>query len=503
MGIRYGFRAGRWRRSLLWLVAFGPVALATPGPLIASPQPSNPSAALAAQKRLAPAVKRLVHAVRAKNGKLSLAVRETETGTLWAGHQTNLPVNPASNVKILTAWAALRILGPGHRYLTSLHGQLAEGGHVSRLAIVGDGDPDLEMRHLYEMVARVKRAGLRSVGDIVVDQSGFDGQHVPPAFGQQPDEWASFRAPVAAVSLAGNTVMFEMRPGAVGRPGHLVVVPRGFVTVTGLAQTSAASKRPALRLKLKADGRRVKATLGGTLPVDATVVRIWRRVADPTLLVGYGLRTVCEDLGIEVKGKVKTGSAAGAKELSRHRSRPLARLLHAMGKYSNNFYAEMVFKRLGAPIGDGKPASFERAAVAVRGLLEQAKLDTAGLRLKNGSGLFDANRISASLMTAVLREAWRDGRVRPELMSQLAIGGTDGTLQSRFKGLRESRMVRAKTGTLAQVSALSGYVTGERRTLAFSVLIDDVRGHAAAFRQDIDAFVRAVAVEADRARAKR
>jgi D-alanyl-D-alanine carboxypeptidase/D-alanyl-D-alanine-endopeptidase (penicillin-binding protein 4) len=482
------------------------MTLGTPGALIASPQRSKASGSGLAhrpsQKRLARAVRRLVHAVRAEKGKLSLAVRETETGVLWAGHQEKLPVNPASNVKILTAWAALRILGPQHRYLTSLHGQLAEGGHVSRLAIAGDGDPDLEMRHLYEMIARLKRGGLRSVGDIVVDQSAFDGQHVPPAFGQQPEEWASFRASVAAVSLAGNTAMFEMRPGTVGRPVHLAVVPGGFVTVTGHAQTSAAGKPPALRLKLKANRGRVMARLGGTLPVDAKVVRLWRRVADPTLLVGYGLRTVCADLGIVVKGVVKAGPAAPAKELSRHRSRPLARLLHALGKYSNNFYAEMVFKRLGAPIGDGKPASFHDAAAAVRGLLEQAKIDTAGLRLQNGSGLFDANRISASLMTAVLRAAWRDGRVRPELMSQLAIGGTDGTLRSRFKGLRESRMVRGKTGTLAQVSALSGYVTGERRTLAFSVLIDDVRGHAAAFRQDIDAFVRAVAAETDDAGAQ-
>ena len=90
-----------------------------------------------------------------------------------------------------------------------------------------------------------------------------------------------------------------------------------------------------------------------------------------------------------------------------------------------------------------------------------------------------------------------DPAVGPELMATLAIGGTDGTLRRRLKALADGRRVRAKTGTLNAVAALSGYLSHRTtgRTWAFSILVNDAKGRGVRMRRPIDAFVEALARE--------
>jgi D-alanyl-D-alanine carboxypeptidase/D-alanyl-D-alanine-endopeptidase (penicillin-binding protein 4) len=247
----------------------------------------------------------------------------------------------------------------------------------------------------------------------------------------------------------------------------------------------------AVQLSLSARGKRLAGRLAGSVPEGTRTMRIYRRVDDPELLVGYGLVDLCGQLGIEVAaGKVSAGSRQGEPLVSAHRSQPLASVLMPVGKQSNNFYAEMVFKGLTVD-DDGAAASFARSSQRVLELLEQRSIPHAGMRLQNGSGLFDANRVSAATVVRLLASAYRDPSLSAELVAQLSIGGVDGTLRSRFRSQRASRRVRAKTGTLAAVSTLSGYVlgSGDRPTLAFALLINDVPGSAAALRNDMDRFV--------------
>jgi D-alanyl-D-alanine carboxypeptidase/D-alanyl-D-alanine-endopeptidase (penicillin-binding protein 4) len=106
------------------------------------------------------------------------------------------------------------------------------------------------------------------------------------------------------------------------------------------------------------------------------------------------------------------------------------------------------------------------------------------MRIVNGSGLFGGNRVSASQLTSLLGAMYRDPSLRPEYLSHLATGGLDGTLAERFPQLPARGIVRAKTGTLADVIALSGYVLGRtpERVFAFSVLINAIAGKQAAAR---------------------
>jgi D-alanyl-D-alanine carboxypeptidase/D-alanyl-D-alanine-endopeptidase (penicillin-binding protein 4) len=117
-----------------------------------------------------------------------------------------------------------------------------------------------------------------------------------------------------------------------------------------------------------------------------------------------------------------------------------------------------------------------------------------GVVIKNGSGLYDANRLTPHMVVSLLRTVYRDPMIGPEYVSQLAIGGVDGTLHKRFGNRAQHRAIRAKTGTLDDVIALSGFVIGPpgKSPIAFSVMCNHVAGKGSAAREGIDALVRVI-----------
>jgi len=122
------------------------------------------------------------------------------------------------------------------------------------------------------------------------------------------------------------------------------------------------------------------------------------------------------------------------------------------------------------------------------------QLPVGALELGDESGLFDGNRVAPQHLTQTLLAAYNDPSIRAEYVAHLAVGGSDGTLKSRLEGLPRSRMVRAKTGTLRDVIALSGYVLGEPgRSVAFSFLANGIAGRQKEARDLADDIVRALA----------
>src|SRR5690606_850426 len=111
--------------------------------------------------------------------------------------------------------------------------------------------------------------------------------------------------------------------------------------------------------------------------------------------------------GIRVGDSVTVGpTPPGAALLASHEGPPITVPLEAVGKYSDNFTAEMLFKVLGAE--RRRPGRFEDAVAAVRASLERAGISTDRMEIVNGSGLFTGNRISAQQLAEVLAAGYRD-----------------------------------------------------------------------------------------------
>lgn len=427
---------------------------------------------------------------RQQGGTASVSALLIESGKVLVAANERTALNPASNAKLLTAAVALRRLGPDYRYTTGLYGRL-EGDTVRDLVVRGHGDPSLRMEDLEGLCRSLVSMGLRRVrGRLLVDQSAFDDRFVPPAFEQQPREWASFRAPISAIAVDHNSVTLNVLPRVAGQPAAVWFDPPGVVAVEGSVTTRAVGAGQGVEWALSPRGSMLQAKVGGHVAEGLGRLRFQRRMDDPTLLPGLVLKHLLRTLGVSIEGEVAVGGQGVRERLVFHESATLGVMLGELGKESDNFYAEMVLKTLGGE-EKGAPASSAGGAAVIREWLQEIGALDAGTRITNGSGLFDANRISTSTLTRVLRAAYLDPTMGHEFVSHLAIGGVDGTLKWRFRDHRKTRVVRAKTGTLAEADALGGYVLAPKggESVAFAILVNQVHGQHREARARMDRLV--------------
>jgi D-alanyl-D-alanine carboxypeptidase/D-alanyl-D-alanine-endopeptidase (penicillin-binding protein 4) len=431
--------------------------------------------------------------VKARGGTLSARVSEADTGAVWAEVTPELALNPASNMKVLTAAVALDQLGAEYRFSTGLYGTIA-AGRVDPLVLRGHGDPSLGTDDLWELVRALAHLGVTEVGNVLVDQSRFDDQFVPPAFEQQPNEWAGFRAPVSAVALERNVATLVVLPTVAGQPARVWFEPPGVVTIDGSVATGKPGSGEGIQLSMEPRPDALIAHVSGHAAQGLPRLRFERRLDDPRRAPGLALAAILADRGIPVRGSVSLGGADVKQRLVFHESRSLAELMPELGKNSDNYYAEMFLKVLGAE-SSGPPARSQEGAKALAAWLTARGLGGPGLRIENGSGLFDANRVSAKTIVGVLCQTFRNPAVYPEFLAQFAIGGVDGTLRTRFRRLSPKRSVRAKTGTLSAAIGLSGYVLSDRgkAPIAFSFLVNQIEGNTGEARRRIDQVVEAIA----------
>ncbi len=181
------------------------------------------------------------------------------------------------------------------------------------------------------------------------------------------------------------------------------------------------------------------------------------RVTDrPALAAAVAFKRALDRAGIRVSKKAATGTASPtATELAHVQSRPLRLLVKEMNTESDNFFAEMLLKQLGAhEFGSGTTAA---GAKAVRRELMQRDVPLTGVRIVDGSGLSRSDRVTAQMLSALLLSARADQRISAPFVASLAVAGISGTLEDRMTHPPARGRVRAKTGTTNAASALSGY----------------------------------------------
>jgi hypothetical protein len=193
------------------------------------------------------------------------------------------------------------------------------------------------------------------------------------------------------------------------------------------------------------------------------------------------MRAALQSAGITVRDDARVAPTPPQKAgralpmLAAHQSPPLGILLRKINKDSDNDYAERVLEAAGAEVYGGAPTG-DKGVRLLREVIGELGLPPGSYVPKNGSGLGHANRITADAMSALLRTLYLDPRVGPEILQSLSVGGIDGTTRNRFKGTIAAERVRAKTGTLHGKSCLSGLVGDGSDVLAFSILVDGIRG---------------------------
>jgi serine-type D-Ala-D-Ala carboxypeptidase/endopeptidase (penicillin-binding protein 4) len=393
---------------------------------------------------------------------------------------------PASNMKIVTLAAAAERLGWAYAYETSLWATTAvEGATLNGdLIVVGSGDPSFMAadgsadRIFAEWAGALEQRGVRAVaGRIVGDDRALDDRML--GFGWSWDDLADdYAAGVGALQLNENMVRVTVAPGpAVGESAGVSMTPAGGgFTLASTVTTGPAGSPPSIRVSRLPGSMRLD--LRGTIAVDAAPAAIGVAVDNPTRFFVTMLRAALIANGIDVRGAAVCiddlngeGPPRRAAAIAAHKSAPLSALAMRLMKASQNQYAETFLKSTGA--AGGAPSAGGGAA-AVRQTLEPWGVQGRDLIQRDGSGLSRYDYVTPAALVAILTHVAGDETLRGPFQASLPIAGRDGSLANRMKGTAAEGNARAKTGSMSNVRALSGYVAAaDGEPLAFSIIANN------------------------------
>lgn len=449
----------------------------TPLPPKPAPAPAAPVHATGVDPVRAQALAASLARVPGKAVVAGLIV-DAQTGAVVMDLQAQRPMYPASVAKLFSTAAAARTFAADHVLQTEVRAGPVESGRAAWLAVVGSGDPSMDAADWAKLAEQVAAAGIRQVNKLVIDATVFD-DHLPAGFEEKHTD-AAYRAPIGGIQSSSGAMSVQVRPGPVGAAPSVVLLPDPgeAAVVVNQAQTIAAGK-DTLAITTRPLGRRTEVIVTGTIAASRKVVGSGaRRVADGSYFAAGVFRMALERRGVNVRGETHFGPAEAGKTLASHTSPPMRQLLAHTNKHSHNGYAETLFKLVGAKLA-GTPSTNARSQESVRKALEGLQIRWDKVKLGNGSGLYHADQVTCETVVDLLRamaadpagEVWR---------SSLPIGGKDGTLRGRQHAF--AGQVRAKTGTLDDVSGLAGYAESDGQRYVFAFFFNNLRSGAGPYR---------------------
>ena len=394
----------------------------------------NPTAVLSARRvptllTQPVATRRVNSAVAPELEKLSetSCVVVNDGATRIVGTRPEVPLTPASNLKILTAFTALKTFGPDATFATKFLGdsELSGGVITGNLYMVGGGDPIIDT----ENYQRTQKHGvsahtsLESIADSLVD--------------------------LGLASITGSIIGDETRYDT---ERAIPTWPSRYVSQNQVGPLSALSVN---------DSR--------SYPPSGAISGVIRPASEPATYAAQALTQLLRERGVTIGGEASSASApAGLQEILEAPSLPVSGLVQEMLTFSDNNTAELLLKELGR--SDDQPGTTAAGLTHVSETIAEAAPDELAPTLIDGSGLDTSNRATCSLLEEVLR---RDGPDGPLAQGLAIADGEVGTLEDRYTSSPAAGRVRAKTGTLNGVTALSGWVETTKGTdLSFSIIMN-------------------------------
>jgi D-alanyl-D-alanine carboxypeptidase/D-alanyl-D-alanine-endopeptidase (penicillin-binding protein 4) len=427
--------------------------------------------------------------------KVSVCVMDVGDRLLLAEIHDQREMIPASNMKLVTAAAALHTLGKDFKFTTQLrlltHEEAPAADGLPALVVEGDGDPAFGSPNVLEdagynvdqmlgwWLDAVEKTGLNQFNQIIVDDRVFDhseNQRVHPSWKRsQLHKWYS--AQVMGINFFDNCFRVAVNPTRTGQDASVAVYPFGpFVQTEMRLRTGRADQWDIIT---RPDSNRL--AFRGTVRNRQTQ---YVAMHDPAIVFGELLKHELAKRNITVGEVVRPAADQRLPDgrVLHKLNTTLQAVLNRVNQDSQNLYAEAILKRSGHAI-TGAPGTFENGAAAVREYLAEKLADptiAASVKLADGSGLSRDNRVSARALVEILRVQATGSDFRPFLAS-LARPGEDGSLRKRFTD-EDDRLIAdlyAKTGTINHVSALAGYLVypdagpnNTARVLAFSILVN-------------------------------
>jgi serine-type D-Ala-D-Ala carboxypeptidase/endopeptidase (penicillin-binding protein 4) len=454
-------------------------------------------------------------------------VCDLDSGETVYDHNGEKLFVPASNAKLFSTALGLTRLGPDYKFTTSVVSTAAptkDGLVAGDVVLVGGGDPNLSSRvipydprksfekdpmiPLAELARQIVESGVRRVeGNLIGDDSRYVRQNYGDGWSWEDTTWG-YGAPVGALCFNDNQIEIYVQPDPVaGRPGRLSLQPDlGYYRLENRIRT-APTRTVAQALDLDRDPTTRSLRLWGDISVRSPGRTFSVAVDDPGLFAAFALRSELEKRGVTITGDVLSRHAwpwennslkrasfprkpPEGQQVASIQSARLAESLRNLNKESLNLHAEMLLREVGFVTRN--VGSYEAGLQELEDFLSDAGLSRRQFDFVDASGLSRKDLVSPSGTVQLLTYMWNSPH-RDEYLNTLPIAGEDGTLDWRFSRTAARGRIRAKTGTLGHVTALSGYATTEDgRNLAFSIFVNNFSAAGSYIRSLVDRIVLAL-----------
>ena len=413
--------------------------------------------------------------------RTGIKIVSLETGeTLYAQNSQQL-FHPASNMKLLTTSTALKRLGPDFKFKTVLYADTAsitDSTVSGNLYLKGSGDPDLSTDDLCRIAQKLKSKGIIHItGDLICDDTYMDDLYWGSGWmWDDVSDW--YWAPICALTVDDNCVEVTVKPGE--KVGDSLIVqlapPTNYMKIVNMGLTVDSVdtvQQKAFKVQRKWRPAENTIVIEGGMAIGESDRSFVIDVVEAGLYTGTLLKEIFHKEEIILDGQVRKGIVPDTNiVLVNHLSKPLSIAVYNTNKISDNLSAELLMKTVGAEI-KGPPGTAEKGISVVHQFLEEIGVDSTAYELADGSGVSRYNVITPDLIINLLKAMDKDFRIQAEFKTSLPIAGVDGTLQGRMKYSAAEGKLRAKTGSLRGVSALSGYTTSaDNELLAFSIIME-------------------------------
>lgn len=423
----------------------------------------------------------------------TLASRRDGGSTLYAANHQHYFL-PASNLKLLTTAAALHKLGPQFQIRTSVYG--VGSNSIATLRVQGRGDPSLTDKQLGVLAQQLSRQGVRQVSQLIGKDDYFRGPALNPSW-EVEDIQAAYGAPINSLILNQNAVELKLYPQAAGQLLRVEWADPAEAKSWRLENSAiATAATESSFVSVSRDLRQSIIQIAGQLPVNSEPESIAVAVPDPAqhFLRHFRQALLSQQIPVNQIKVAPSSKTIGEPELAAVASPPLSQLLVETNQQSNNLYAESLLRSLGtsrtqASRPETTMNSAELGLAVVKTTLTDLEVNPAGYVMADGSGLSRHNLVSPEALVQTL-QAMAKSPEAATYRASLPVAGVSGTLQNRFRNTPAQGILRAKTGTLSGVSALSGYLDGPNfQPLVFSIMVNQSDQPSPVLRQAIDQIV--------------
>ncbi|MDO5692968.1 MAG: D-alanyl-D-alanine carboxypeptidase/D-alanyl-D-alanine-endopeptidase [Pseudomonadota bacterium] len=406
--------------------------------------------------------------------------------------QADVPMNPASVMKLVTTYAGVDLLGPAHFWKTRVYtqGYVRDGVLNGNLLIQGSGDPKLVLERLHELMRAIQDKGIRLVkGDILLDNSVFRlPRHDAAAFDDDP--LRPYNAGPDGLLVNFKALIFKFIPDPVSRRVRVETEPP-IAGVDIPAEVSGAGGACGnWRARLAADFTDPnRVSFSGRYPLSCGEQQWGIAYVDPASYAPRVIEAMWRAAGGALTGQVKwIDQPATGQPLLTGFSLPLADIVADINKFSNNVMAQQLFLTLSAA-GDGR-GSFAESRTRIKRWWRERFGMRATPEVENGSGLSRNERVTGASLVALLQHAagHPNGAVFEHSLSIAGVDGTTRRMATRSPSSAAIGNARLKTGTLRDVVAIAGYAYGHSgRNYAVVGIIN--HPNAAAARPALDRLV--------------